>query len=588
MRALILAGLSLISVPLSSYALPNEVQYAIDAELDTQKNVIVGREIVQFTNRTGHALEELYFHVYPNAFKRDSNSQYQRDLQRMVGIRDLNRIYADPNDDAFMEIVSITSAGRPLSFSMEDTLLTVQLPEPLADDEPIELAIEFIYDLMEVPPEGRMAATLAIRSGHRNGVYTIALWYPRLAVYDEAGWHLEPYSYLGEFYSDFADYLVRLSVPMGLLVGATGTLQLEVEAPPRKILSFQAEKVHDFAWVASARYQAKELPWEGITVRALFFDQAALADRALEALRFFSEEFGRYAYPVFTVAQVEAGGGMEYPAIVMIGQGTEREIAHEIAHQWWYGAVGNNEFDEAWLDEGFTTFSEERYLIEQLGYPEDLARSSLRFHEPGEAVLQPASHYSSLSSYAAAVYTKASGILWMLRGLLGQETFDTILQEYYKRFQFKNATTRDFAALAEEISGQELDWFFDQWLRTTKTLDFSIAEVRSTSLGDGRYRHAIALERRGEAIMPVAIQLRYSNGKTQQIHWDGQATRAEFVLEADAPLQRVIIDPERIILEEDRSNNSWAERAARLLERFLWGLAAVLGSLWLARRRAAP
>lgn len=577
MRAIII-GIAILLIPLAAYGLPNEVRYTIDAELDIQNNVITGSEAIQMTNRTGQTLNELYFHVYPNAFKRDSNSQYQRDLQT-AGI-DPSRIYANPNDDAFVEISSITTNGHPLNFSVDDTLLKVQLADPLADGAQIELDIAFIYNLMEVPLEGQMAATLAIRSGHRNGVYTLSLWYPKLAVYDTLGWHLNPYSYLGEFYGDFGDYIVELTVPASFEVGATGQLEFEVAGSTKKTLSFFADDIHDFAWVASARYRVRELQWEGITIRGLYLIPAALAERGLDAVRFYSEQFGRYAYPIFTIAEVEVGGGMEYPAIVMISFASDREIAHEVAHQWWYGAVGNNEYDEAWLDEGFTAFSEERYLIEKLGYPEDFARSSLRFHEPGQIVLQPASQYPSLSNYAAAVYTKGSGILWMLRGLLGKETFDGLLREYYKRFRLKNATTKDFTALTEEIGQKELDWFFDEWLRTTKTLDFSLAEVRSTAPGDGRYQHTLTVQRIGEAVMPVLIQLIDAKGEAQRIEWGGQEPMKQFVLEGTSPLQNVIIDPERTVLEEIRSNNSWFNGQLGNLP--LW-LAAAFALLVLAR-----
>lgn len=586
MRTLIVS-LSILLVPLTAYGLPNEVQYTIDAELDMQKNVITGSETIQITNRTGQTLSELYFHVYPNAFKRNSQSQYQRDLQSIAGIRDLNRIYANPNDDAFMQISSITNNSRSLDFSVQDTLLRVQMAEPLANDGQIKLTIEFIYDLMEVPPEGKMAAALAIRSGHRNGVYTISLWYPKLAVYDEAGWHLEPYSYIGEFYGDFADYLVELTVPASFQVGATGKLEFEVAGSLKKTLSFFAEDVHDFAWVASARYQVKELEWEGITVRALYLDQFALAERGLTALQFYSEQFGPYAYFVFTIAQVEAGGGMEYPAIVMIGLGSDREIAHEVAHQWWYAAVGNDEFNEAWLDEGFTTYSEERYLIDRLSYAEDFARSSLRYHESGEIVLQPASEYTSLSNYAAAVYTKGSGILWMLSGLLGKERFEQLLREYYARFRLQNVTTSDFTSLAEEVSQRELDWFFDQWLRTTKTLDFSVSEVRTLPQANGRYQDAITLQRTGEATMPVVIQLIDSQGVGQKLEWDGQGTTKQFIVEGASPLQSVTIDPERTVLEEIRSNNTWFGGQAQLLRSLPIWLAVALTLMALAWKRAA-
>ena len=589
-RAIWLTFWAIVAISGIAYGLPNEVSYTIEAELNTQQNVIQGHEIVKFTNKTGQPLDALYFHVYPNAFKRGSNSRYQQELREIAGLQDLNAIYADPNDDAFMAIERVALQTErepvPLEFSIEDTLLAVRLKEPLPDGETITLSIDFVYDLMEVPPEAQMAAHWAIRSGHRNGVYTIALWYPKLAVYDEQGWHLEPYGYLGEFYGDFADYVVQLTVPESFIVGATGQLELEAVGAGEKTLRFQAKDVHDFAWVAAPNYRVRELEWNGIVVRGLSLALSALPERALSALQYFSETFGPYAYPVFTIAEVTAGGGMEYPGIVMIGQGSDYEISHEVAHQWWYGAVGNDEFNEAWLDEGFATYSQERYFIEALGYAEASARSTWRFYEPGEIVLQPASAFSSLRAYARAVYTKGSGVLWMLRGLLGAETFDAVLREYYQRFTFRNAKTPDFIAVVEEVSGQELDWFFDQWLRTTKTLDFAVKDVQSERLEDGRDRYTVTVSRAGEAVMPVDVRFVGADGSEQMLRWDGQSAEGTLTLESAQPLVRVEIDPRHWVLEENRENNVWIARQASLPGGLpLWLVAAVV-AIWVSRRIA--
>jgi hypothetical protein len=585
----LLLNLALIG---TAYALPNEVSYTIEARLDAKHNVITGRETVEFTNRTGRELTELYFHVYPNAFRRDSNSWYQRELCELGGICDPDAIYADPDDDAFMDIQSVAAfdprvgLAFPVRFSVEETLLTVKLFEPLADGRRVRLDLEYVYDLMEAPENSAFAARLAIRSAHRAGVYTIALWYPKLAVYDEQGWHLRPYSYIGEFYGDFADYDVQLTVPEDFTVGATGRLEFEAVGSGVKTLRYTAERVHDFAWVASARYLVSGVEWNGITVRTLTLTRADLAERALRALRFFSERFGRYAYSTFTVAEVEVGGGMEYPQMIMIGFGSEFEVSHEVAHQWWYGAVGNDEYNEAWLDEGFATYSQEIYFIEELRQPEALARSTWEFREPGEVVLQPASEYPSLSSYARAVYTKGSGILWMLRGLVGDETFTEILREYYARFRYRNAKTPDFIAAVEEVSGWKLDWFFDQWLRTTKTLDYSVTEARSTPLEDGRYEHRITVRRAGEAVMPVDVTFTTADGGAQSFRWDGLTSENSFVYQGTSPLVRVEIDPEHEVLEENRENNVWAGRQAGLPLVLSLGLA--LGVIFVLYRRRHP
>jgi hypothetical protein len=535
------------------WALPNEIGYTISAQLDTVKNIITGTETVRFANRTGSELNELYFHVVPNAFKRGANTKYQQELQR-AGIPPA-LIYTSPTDDAFMEIKSITADGQTLSFTVEDTLMRVALTNPLADGQTIQLQIEFVNDLMQPSPQALWAATFAVRSGHRNNTYTVTLWYPKVVVYDaDEGWNLDQYSLLGEFYGDFADYRVELRLPANFVLGATGAIVNETVQGNQKTVTLKAEKVRDFAWVAGLSYQTKEIGLQnGARLRALSLGLPMDAV-ATDAMNFFSERFGPYAYPVATVAQVTVGGGMEYPGIVMIAGGSVLEIAHELAHQWWYAAVGNDEMDEAWLDEGFATFSEELYQIERRRAPSS-TRSSYHFREPGIPILTRADQFPSLQVYAQTVYTKGSGVLWMLRWALGAESFDRLLREYYTRFKFKNATVLDFIAVAEDVSNQELDGFFDIWLRTTKTLDFSLPLGSWRQLEDGQIEVRLTVTRQGEAIAPVKVVLMLRDGSTLETRWDGKQTVMELVFKSQSAPAQAEIDPGHDVLEQNRANN---------------------------------
>lgn len=537
-----------------SLALPNEIAYTISAQLDTAKSIIIGTETVRFTNRTGITLTELYFHVVPNAFKRGANTKYQQELQR-AGIPP-SAIYAFPDDDAFMEIKSITANGQALRFSIDDTLMRVALKDPLANSQTLTLQIEFINDLMQPSPQAQWASTWAVRSGHRNSTYTVTLWYPKVVVYDaDEGWNLDKYSFLGEFYGDFANYDVTLTVPASFVVGCTGTILSETVQGTQKLIKVKAEKVHDFAWVAGPFYRVEETKLSTSAQLRVLSLGLFMTAVAVDAMNFFSERFGSYAYSVVTIAQVTVGGGMEYPGIIMIAGGSTVEIVHELAHQWWYGAVGNDEMDEAWLDEAFATFSEELYDIERLRAPSS-TRSSYRFREPGIPVLTRADQFPSLRSYAQTVYTKGSGVLWMLRWVLGAENFDRLLRAYYARFVYKNATTQDFIAVAEEVSSQELDWFFDIWLRTTKTLDFSLPVGTWRQTEDGRFETKLTVLRRGEAIAPVRVVLYLRDGSVLETRWDGQQTTSELTFKStSAPLQAEI-DPDHDVLEENRANNT--------------------------------
>lgn len=536
-------------------ALPNEVDYTIQAQLDTTQNIIIAQEQVRFVNRTGTTLSEIWFHLYPNAFKKNSNSNFQQQLQRIGGVNP-NQLYATPNDDAFIEIKNLRANGQDLAYSVNDTLMKVSLPKSLADGEEIKLDIRFVYDLMEAPASALFASRLAIRSAHRRGVYTVSLWFPKVVVYDKSGWNLVQFGYVGEFYSDFGAYRVELTLPSDMIVAATGALIREEAKGTLKTQIWEAGNVHDFAWAASSRFQVSETRLaNNAIVRTVYLNLAQMHSKAVDTLQYFNQQFGAYPYPVVTVAQVEAGGGMEYPGIVMIGGGDTLELVHELAHQWWYGIVGNNEENEAWLDEGFATFSEELYTIERLGQTYQTSRSSFNFREPGIPVLTPAAQFNSLGIYASAVYTKGSGILWMMRGMLGRAKFDQAMKTYFEKLKFKNATTSDFIAIVEETNGQKLDWFFNQWLKTTKTLDFAVKSVSSVTQANGTVTLQATVSRTGEAVMPVRVQFVLNDGSKIEEIWDGQTTEKQITFETQVSLIQVVIDPDQTLLESNRANN---------------------------------
>jgi len=510
---------------------------------------------VRFVNRTGTALSEIWLHLYPNAFKKNSNSNFQQQLQRIGGVLP-SQLYVNPNDDAFIEIKTIRAQGQDLQYTINDTLMKVSLPKPIAAGEEIKLEIGFVYDLMEAPAAALFASRLAIRSAHRNGTYTMTLWFPKVVVYDKNGWNLVQFGYLGEFYSDFGAYRVELTLPSNMTVAATGTMIREELKGTQKTQIWEANKVHDFAWVAGSRYQISETKLANNTiVRTVYLNLAQLHNTAIDTVNYFNQQFGAYPYPVITVAQVEAGGGMEFPGIVMIGGSSTLELVHELAHQWWYGIVGNDEEAEAWLDEGFATFAQELYDIDHLGRPYQVASSSFNFREPGVPVLTPSAHFTLISTYANAMYTKGSGILWMLRGMLGKAKFDQAIKNYFEKLKFKNATTPDFVAVAEGVSGQKLDWFFDEWLRTTKTIDVAVQNVSSVKQTNGNITLQATVTRSGDAAMPVRVQFVLSDGSKLEELWDGQDTEKVITFETQVALVNVIADPDQDLLEANRANN---------------------------------
>jgi len=566
MRTLWLALAIVIAVAGSAWGLPNEVAYEIDARLNTATNVITGEQTLTLTNRTDGALNELVFHLYPNAFKRGADTFYQQELRNKAGVDDLDEIYADPSDDAFMTIENVSIRAQTLGYEVDGTLMSVDLAEPLPADATIELDMAFTYNMMAIPSDGQYAGNLALRTGHREGVYTVTLWYPKLAVYDEDGWNRQRYGYIGEFYGDYGDYTVSLDVPSSLTVGATGQRQgqvVDVGEQNRKTLTYAASDVHDFAWVASERFAVTELTTNnGTTVQALTpSDDSELAQQTRDALTYFADAFGPYAYETLVAADVTAGGGMEYPGIIMIGFGSIREIAHEVGHQWWYGAVGNDEYNEAWLDEAFTVYSDERYRMEERGTSERSTRSSYRFREPDTPVLTSASEFPTIDRYFQSAYTKGSGILWMLEGWLGRETFDEILRTYYDQYRFQNVTTADFVATVERVTDRDMADFFDHWLRTTEVLDVFVEGVRSLDAPSGNHRYEITVGRQGRSIAPVTVKAVDDADQSTTFRWNGSEDQTTFEANLDAPLAEVTVDPDAKLLETDRTDNTWdAER----------------------------
>lgn len=569
-----------VAVPFVSEALPNEVSYEITAQLDVQNQVVLASQQVTVTNRTAQALQELYFHVPPNAFTRGADTAYQRDLKTFLNT-DVDRIYANETDDASLTIQRMTVAGNPVEFLLDDTLLLVALPQPLEPNETITLSMSFVNDLIVAATGNVFAGSFAVRSGFRNGVYTVAKWYPQLVVYDEQGWHLDPYRFMGEFYSDYGDYTLRLTLPQALIVGATGELVSQTDNPDgTQTLLFEAKRVRDVAWAASARFRISEVEWEGKLIRTLWLSNARIADLALDSVKYFSQTFGQYAYDTLTAVQVEVGGGMEYPGIVMIARGSVEEVSHEVAHQWWYGAVGNNEFDETWLDEGPTTFSSELYRIESRGEPDTLRRM-LTFLEPGVPVLTPSSAFTSNRTFGQVIYTKGSSIFWMLREVLGPSLLQQALQTYYERFKYRNATTQDLIDTFEQVAQQDLDWFFDQWLRTDKVLDVAIGDVETQIQPDGAYLTTFGIAHEGMAQMPIRIRVLAENDVLEEMVWAGEDRQTTLsVITQDRPT-RIELDPGRTLLEADRNDNVWTSSTLAFGPALGWVLAIVVaGGLW--------
>lgn len=430
--------------------------YEIDVSYDDQLQKVTGTLHVHVPNHHIESRKEMYFHLFPNAFR---DWEYNE--------------AAAPKKEGFIDVANVTINGESVRPSIQKTLMKLDLPEPLPVGKKAEVQMDFTLQI----PQG------AMRLNYVDQTAFLAQWYPMLAVYDEQGWHTDPYTTIGDpFYTQMADYTVTLSVPEGFRVISSAddhdTLTTSVKLTQKNM--------RDFAVVITKDYEVKSGKVDGTEVHVWYREQMddvidEMFTAAKNSLSFFNEQFGRYPYSEIDVVLGETGygiAGMEYPGLITSldrlvtrdgEQAAVNVVAHELAHQWWYGIVGNNQPQEPWLDEGLTTFSESLYMSEVEGKPqkelyERVAVNSDKVNEKkGLTVVEPLYAYPE-QLYGLMVYARPAAMLWDLSDQIGQEQVIKIMRKYYEQYRYKIASTEDFIQTATDTNGKDLRPFFDKWL----------------------------------------------------------------------------------------------------------------------------
>jgi hypothetical protein len=321
-------------------------------------------------NRSSAPVDRLAFHLYANAYA-SADTAFARDRGRLSAYDDPRSAVPTPASAGSIRVAAVRVDGRPVDPLVNGTIAWIPIAGGLAPGECVSVALDFH---VRIP---RFRDRLSVN----DDSFAVGAWFPKLAVLDDRGWDAGERRGLGEFYSDVGDYQVAITVPTGFIVQATGSvIASSSTGAAAETTRWSAQDVRDFAWVADRRYRVSRAEWQGIVVRyaARPGHERTAADGlrvAIRALEYFSECFGRYPYGEFTVAETPAlppGSGVEYPQLVMISEELAvsgrfmtdfpKVVAHETAHQWWYGVVGNNEAEDAWLDEGLATYSARRFL----------------------------------------------------------------------------------------------------------------------------------------------------------------------------------------------------------------------------------
>jgi hypothetical protein len=624
--------------------------YDLRVRLDEEDKRLVGEERLVWRNPSADTVGELWFHLYLNAFRNSKSTFYRESGGRPRRGR--------TGDDAWggIDITSIrladgTDLAGAMSFEHPDddnaddrTVLRVRLPEPVAPGESVTLDVGF---------EARMPGAL-VRTGYVRDYFLVGQWFPKLGVYEPAGrrgrvvggWNCHQFHAHSEFYADFGDYRVAITLPEHFVVGATGRrVERRDNGDGTLTHVFEQADVHDFAWTASPHFlqvrrtfvadeevtpeeyaeTARVLgrPPEEVRLRdveiLLLLQPAHVPQRerhiraAKAALKWYGLWYGPYPYDTLTIVDPAPGGGgslgMEYPTFFTSGTVflfnhwpldgilmPEDVIVHEFGHQYWQGMVATNEFEEAWLDEGFTTYSSAKVMVKTYGSSrirvlglelglfegQRLVNTADRVFDP---IRVPAWDVSR--DYRFDIYTRATLTLQTLERLLGEETMARVMRTYHERWRFGHPTSEDFYAVASEVSGRDLSGFFERTGEQPGYLDYAVASVETTrDLGprgiledgaeatrsfvaspdgddeadedaEGPWRSIVRVRRLGEVVLPVEVELRFEGGPPERYDWDGRDRWVSYEVTRPHRLVAAVVDPDdRLVLDANRLNNA--------------------------------
>ena len=524
------------------------VDYTMEVKMDVNTFNYGGTQKLIYTNNSPDELEQVFYHLYYNAFQPGSEMDVRSitiaDADSRVGDR-ISKLQKE--DFGFLNIISLTQNKIPLKYTVVGTVLEVQLNKPIKSGESATFEMTFEG---QVPPVIRRAG-----KNSREGVaLSMAQWYPKMAEYDFEGWHADPYI-SREFHGVWGNFDVKLTLDKNYTVGGTGYLQnpneighgygIKEEKNDSDLLTwhFVAPNVHDFTWAADPNFIHDTLQVPNGPMLHFLYKKSLkrkytkhwkdLQIPTSEIMQYYSKNVGKYPYEQYSVIQ-GGDGGMEYGMCTLItGERTFEGLlgvtAHEIGHTWFQFLMASNESKHPWLDEGFAEYT--CTLIENtiLGVEtsEPMKRHFNRYFELAlSGIEQPmsthADRFAYNNSYSISTYSKGALVLAQLRYIIGEENFWDTLKKYYNDWAFKHPTPNNFIRCAEKISGLELEWFLTDWTQTTNTIDYG---VKNAVALEGQT--VITLERMGLMPMPVEVQLLMKDGSKKEYYIPLQMMRGE-------------------------------------------------------------
>jgi hypothetical protein len=591
----------------------NRADYAIQCKLDTTTHTLTGDVVITYTNNSPDALRFIWLQLDQNIYKKDSRASA---TTTETGGRWANGGFTNGYEISNLQIESAGVYTAATNTVTNDTRMQVWLKNPLVKGASVRLKMNYQFIIPEYGTDrmGRL-------NTEKGMIYEVAQWFPRVAVYDDVqGWNTLPYLGAGEFYLEYGDIEFSVTAPANLIVVGSGELLNTKEcytaeqqkrwdaasksnttvairaanevgqATSRPAVAeltwrFKITNTRDAAWAASKAFiidAAKiDLPSGKKCMAISAYPQESIGkngwQRSTEmvkgSIEHYSKKWFEFPYPAATnVAGIV--GGMEYPGIVFCSSKSMGEelwgvTDHEFGHTWFPMIVGSNERKFAWMDEGFNTFINDlstaafnKGEFKPSFFPEPSAPFMVRmtFGEKMDGLYNTPDVIQQ-NNLAIAAYLKPGQMLHALREqVLGEERFDRAFQEYVRRWAFKHPTPWDFFHTIENVSGEDLSWFWRAWVLNSWKLDISVKEVRYKK-GDATKGAEITIENLEKMVMPLSIRVTEVNGNEQTIQlpvevWQ-RGAQWTFSVPTTNELKQVVIDPDKKLPDWDRSNNTW-------------------------------
>ncbi|WP_298306035.1 M1 family metallopeptidase [Flavobacterium sp.] len=597
----------------------NRADYSITASLDEKTNKIKGSEVLTYTNNSPDKLSFLWLNLDQNLFKKDSRGN------AIIPLKGSRNGAKGQDFDGGFKINSIkvitTVAGKvsekEAKYIITDTRMQVDLPQSLnANGASVKLKIDFSF----VSPEYG-SDRMGVLETKNGKIFTMAQWYPRMCVYDDVrGWNTRPYLGAGEFYLEYGDFDVSITAPASHIVVGSGELlnQNEVytaeqqkrwaaaKASDKTVMIRTADEVtnalsrpagkttltwkfkiknsRDFSWASSPAFvvdAAKiNLPSGKKSLAISAYPVESNGNNGWErsteytkaSIENYSKRWFEYPYPAATnVAGNE--GGMEYPGIVFCswesrGADLWGVTDHEFGHIWFPMIVGSNERLFAWMDEGFNTFinglsSQDFYNGEYKQPVTDMHQAAFVLSNPEmEPVIAAPDNLKEANLGILAYYKPGSGLEMLRNSVVGPERFDKAFRVYIERWAYKHPQPDDFFRTFENVTGEDLGWFWRGWIMNNWPLDQAITKVKYVK-GDAKNGATITIQNLEKMPMPVIVEMKTKSGKTSRKtlpveiwHRNNSWT---FNVDTNEELESITLDPDKSFPDVNEENNVWTD-----------------------------